>query len=120
MEDFVTWVDTSKLKRTVMKYNDEVCDSFLRNETRSDSALVGRFRSLVDVVQKYTIICVFNRCITRFVNAVSESCRNRVLLVVATQITSVLKVPTQTRIKMILSLKTQINFQKTLHLQKNA
>jgi hypothetical protein len=24
MEDFVTWVDTSKLKRTVMQYNDEV------------------------------------------------------------------------------------------------
>ena len=24
MEDFVTWVDTSKLKRTVMEYNDEV------------------------------------------------------------------------------------------------
>lgn len=24
MEDFVTWVDTSKLKRTIMKYNDEV------------------------------------------------------------------------------------------------
>jgi U3 small nucleolar ribonucleoprotein protein IMP3 len=24
MEDFVTWVDTSKLKRTVMAYNDEV------------------------------------------------------------------------------------------------
>jgi hypothetical protein len=24
MEDFVTWVDTSKLKRTVMTYNDEV------------------------------------------------------------------------------------------------
>ena len=24
MEDFVTWVDTSKLKRTVMKYNDQV------------------------------------------------------------------------------------------------
>lgn len=24
MEDFVTWVDTSKLKRTVMSYNDEV------------------------------------------------------------------------------------------------
>lgn len=23
MEDFVTWVDTSKLKRTIMKYNDE-------------------------------------------------------------------------------------------------
>ncbi|KAI0938964.1 Small subunit (SSU) processome component [Taiwanofungus camphoratus] len=24
MEDFITWVDTSKLKRTVMRYNDEV------------------------------------------------------------------------------------------------
>lgn len=24
MEDFVTWVDTSKLKRTIAKYNDEV------------------------------------------------------------------------------------------------
>lgn len=24
MEDFVTWVDTSKLKRTIMQYNDEV------------------------------------------------------------------------------------------------
>ncbi|TCD69170.1 Small subunit (SSU) processome component [Steccherinum ochraceum] len=26
MEDFVTWVDTSKLKRTVMQYNDELDD----------------------------------------------------------------------------------------------
>ncbi|KAF8629632.1 hypothetical protein AX15_003365 [Amanita polypyramis BW_CC] len=26
MEDFVTWVDTSKLKRTIMKYNDELDD----------------------------------------------------------------------------------------------
>jgi hypothetical protein len=24
MEDYVTWVDTSKLKRTIMQYNDEV------------------------------------------------------------------------------------------------
>lgn len=24
MEDFVTWVDTSARKRTIMKYNDEV------------------------------------------------------------------------------------------------
>jgi hypothetical protein len=24
MEDFVTWVDTSKLKRTIARYNDEV------------------------------------------------------------------------------------------------
>lgn len=35
MEDFVTWVDTSARKRTIMKYNDEVsvifepCGSFL-------------------------------------------------------------------------------------------
>jgi len=26
MEDFVTWVDTSKLKRTIMQYNDELDD----------------------------------------------------------------------------------------------
>jgi len=26
MEDFVTWVDTSKLRRTIMKYNDELDD----------------------------------------------------------------------------------------------
>ena len=28
MEDFVTWVDTSKLKRTIARYNDEVCMPF--------------------------------------------------------------------------------------------
>lgn len=27
MEDYVTWVDTSKLKRTIMRYNDEVSDA---------------------------------------------------------------------------------------------
>ncbi|KAG8790656.1 Small subunit (SSU) processome component, partial [Serendipita sp. 398] len=26
MEDYVTWVDTSKLRRTVMEYNDELDD----------------------------------------------------------------------------------------------
>ncbi|CAL1702046.1 unnamed protein product [Somion occarium] len=26
MEDFVTWVDTSKMKRTIMRYNDELDD----------------------------------------------------------------------------------------------
>lgn len=26
MEDFVTWVDSSKIKRTVLKYRDEVDD----------------------------------------------------------------------------------------------
>lgn len=30
MEDFVTWVDTSKVKRTVMTYNDEVSIASLR------------------------------------------------------------------------------------------
>ncbi len=25
-EDFVTWVDTSKIKRTIMKYNDKLDD----------------------------------------------------------------------------------------------
>ena len=25
MEDFVTWVDTSKIKQKIMKYNDKVC-----------------------------------------------------------------------------------------------
>lgn len=29
MEDFVTWVDTSKLKRTIMQYNDEVSNTIL-------------------------------------------------------------------------------------------
>lgn len=33
MEDFVTWVDTSKLKRHVARYNDEV-DDFDLMETR--------------------------------------------------------------------------------------
>ncbi|CAI5736148.1 unnamed protein product [Peronospora destructor] len=26
MEDFVTWIDTSKIKRTIMKYNDKLDD----------------------------------------------------------------------------------------------
>ncbi len=31
MEDFVTWVDTSKIKRKVMKYNDRLDDFDLLN-----------------------------------------------------------------------------------------
>ena len=31
MEDFVTWVDTSKIKRKVMKYNDALDDYDLLN-----------------------------------------------------------------------------------------
>lgn len=26
MEDFVTWVDTSRIKRTIMRYNDKLDD----------------------------------------------------------------------------------------------
>jgi hypothetical protein len=42
MEDFVTWVDTSKLKRTIMKYNDEV-----RSFTIDTQRLI-KFRSQLD------------------------------------------------------------------------
>lgn len=31
LEDFVTWVDTSKIKRKVMKYNDKLDDYDLLN-----------------------------------------------------------------------------------------
>ncbi len=31
MEDFVTWVDTSKIKRKVQKYNDRLDDFDLLN-----------------------------------------------------------------------------------------
>ena len=31
MEDFVTWVDTSKIKRKVMQYNDKLDDYDLLN-----------------------------------------------------------------------------------------
>ena len=31
VEDFVTWVDTSKIKRKVMKYNDKLDDFDLLN-----------------------------------------------------------------------------------------
>lgn len=31
MEDFVTWVDTSKIRRKVMQYNDKLDDYDLLN-----------------------------------------------------------------------------------------
>ena len=37
MEDFVTWVDTSKLKRTIMQYNDEVFSGIFYLCSFSDS-----------------------------------------------------------------------------------
>lgn len=46
MEDFVTWVDTSKLKRTIMRYNDEVSLTTCLPFTAAHYLfLVGRFRS---------------------------------------------------------------------------
>ena len=45
MEDFVTWVDTSKIKRTVMNYNDEVGGNaiftILANKTLSLMTLIS-------------------------------------------------------------------------------
>ena len=39
MEDYVTWVDTSKLKRVVMEYNDEVGSFPLRDLGQSNIRL---------------------------------------------------------------------------------
>ncbi len=53
MEDFVTWVDTSKLKRTIMQYNDEVCENLLRGVTplltfvSPNSSMISTFFELV-------------------------------------------------------------------------
>jgi hypothetical protein len=47
MEDFVTWVDTSKLKRTIMKYNDEVCCLAEPVKTNSLATPAGRLRSVI-------------------------------------------------------------------------
>ena len=45
MEDFVTWVDTSKIKRSVMNYNDEVGGErwphSLSNTPRSSTTLIS-------------------------------------------------------------------------------
>jgi len=47
LEDFVTWVDTSARKRTIMKYNDEVSDCSICLQEVADHA-VGRLR--IDVI----------------------------------------------------------------------
>lgn len=36
MEDFVTWVDTSKIKRKIMKYNDKVSYRDIHSEDQDD------------------------------------------------------------------------------------
>ena len=41
MEDFVTWVDTSKLKRSIMKYNDEVSGFCLCSSCASNGRVAG-------------------------------------------------------------------------------
>jgi hypothetical protein len=50
MEDFVTWVDTSKLKRTIMKYNDEVSYFVLSVDLDTVTNVLstaGRLRSIM-------------------------------------------------------------------------
>jgi hypothetical protein len=44
MEDFVTWVDTSKLKRTIMAYNDEV------SNPTDGLIILTAFRSLMTTI----------------------------------------------------------------------
>ena len=46
MEDYVTWVDTSKLKRTIMQYNDEVF-SYQYNQNLSLIFLVSSLTTLI-------------------------------------------------------------------------
>jgi hypothetical protein len=47
MEDFVTWVDTSKLKRTIMQYNDEVSSMYFTFTAVLPPSIAGRFRSFI-------------------------------------------------------------------------
>ena len=64
MEDFVTWVDTSKLKRTVMKYNDEVCSQVFLNSIPFHSKIspARRFRL---ALMFYTSIRWHSSCTSR-------------------------------------------------------
>ena len=65
MEDFVTWVDTSKLKRTIMRYNDEVGCIFrniILNSSRSHPFLARRFRL---ALMFYTSIRWHSSCTSR-------------------------------------------------------
>jgi ribosomal protein S4 len=59
LEDFVTWVDTSARKRTIMKYNDEVSygvpQLFRRDET---DMVVGRLR--IDVIAHFRFHFTFS------------------------------------------------------------
>ena len=52
MEDFVTWVDTSKLKRTIMQYNDEVRFNLLYFTAALPPSIAGRFRSVVEFIRE--------------------------------------------------------------------
>jgi hypothetical protein len=50
MEDFVTWVDTSKLKRTIMQYNDEVLFNLFYFHCSLTPSIAGRFRSVIEFI----------------------------------------------------------------------
>lgn len=56
MEDFVTWVDTSARKRTIMKYNDEVGDNGSERATPlTPSFSARRLRSALD----FAVVCMY-------------------------------------------------------------
>src|ERR1700733_1848294 len=62
MEDFVTWVDTSKLKRTIMKYNDEVGipDNFLIHIAPADAISLPSLTTSTSFSQRHApspLIC---------------------------------------------------------------
>jgi ribosomal protein S4 len=64
MEDYVTWVDTSKIKRKIMKYNDKVrlllaVSQYLYNSNFCFSILVGRLRSFVNLFLIIPIIIFY-------------------------------------------------------------
>lgn len=79
MEDFVTWVDTSKIKRKIMKYNDKVrfsgtrtgrmdnndpcgtliCHKLLTNIPFLSLYIVGRLRSSVKLSSQHCVHYLF-------------------------------------------------------------
>lgn len=56
MEDFVTWVDTSARKKTIMKYNDEVGDPYSTADSSLMTMIFSRwFRGFLCIVTLYHI-----------------------------------------------------------------
>ncbi len=60
MEDFVTWVDTSKLKRTIMSYNDEVGPLIIESCLLfTPLSLARRLRTAVSFRVRPTVILLY-------------------------------------------------------------